>query len=127
MQHREALKNKRALVLGIFSANEKNYLGQIDFFVINEQLRWGNLGYWLHNQHWGKGYATEAGELSLQLAFQKCNFHRIEAGTTTDNVHSIRVLEKLNMHKEGIRKNFFPDEVSQEMIFYSSNSIDFEL
>ncbi|MFG1734586.1 GNAT family N-acetyltransferase [Paenibacillus sp. 843] len=70
----------------------------------NLQSCW--IGYFLDQDHNGKGYMTEAVQLVVKFAFQELKFHRIEAGVMPHNLGSIQVLLKAGFHKEGIaRKN----------------------
>lgn len=62
------------------------------------------LGYLLHPDHWGKGIATEAAGLLLRFAFDTLRLHRVEALTRPDNLASRRVLEKIGMTREGLRR-----------------------
>lgn len=51
---------------------------------------------------WGKGYATDARVLILKHAFHDKGLERIWAHVTTDNLGSLRMLEKCNYKKEGL-------------------------
>ncbi|SMD16292.1 Protein N-acetyltransferase, RimJ/RimL family [Pedobacter nyackensis] len=62
----------------------------------------------LHPKYWGKGYITEAALLVMKFGFERLLLHRIEAGVATENVASIRVLEKIGMQKEGLRRKILP-------------------
>jgi ribosomal-protein-alanine N-acetyltransferase len=62
----------------------------------------------VHPKYWGKGYITEAALLVLKFGFETSLLHRIEAGVATENVASIRVLEKVGMQKEGLRRKILP-------------------
>jgi ribosomal-protein-alanine N-acetyltransferase len=62
----------------------------------------------LHPEYWGKGYTTEAMFMILKFGFEKLLLHRIEAGVATENLASIKVLEKNGMQKEGIRRKILP-------------------
>ena len=59
------------------------------------------LGYWLARDHWGRGYATEAGRAVLAGARESLRLKRIEAGHFLDNPASGRVLEKLGFRPTG--------------------------
>jgi RimJ/RimL family protein N-acetyltransferase len=54
-----------------------------------------DLGYALLEEHWSRGYASEAAELILNDAGQALGLRRILAITSLDNPPSERVLEKL--------------------------------
>lgn len=62
----------------------------------------------LHPKHWGKGYITEAVLPILKFGFDELLLHRIEAGVATENIASIKVLEKIGMQREGLRRKVLP-------------------
>ena len=64
-------------------------------------------GYWIARQHWGRGYATEAGEAVLALARHSLKVSRLNAGHFVDNPASGRVLEKLGFRPTGIVMPYF--------------------
>ena len=53
----------------------------------------------------GRGYATEAVAAVINEAFANGDIHRIGAQVLTDNQPSIKLLEKLGFHREGIEKS----------------------
>ncbi|HTR51628.1 MAG TPA: GNAT family protein [Kofleriaceae bacterium] len=67
--------------------------------------RRAELGYWLGAADWGKGYATEAADAMLELGFAELRLERIYAHVLAGNAASCRVLDKLGMSAEGIRRN----------------------
>ena len=60
---------------------------------------WGEgaceLGYWVAEEHWGKGYATEASRALIKRAFDELEVENIYASYRYENKQSGRVLEKL--------------------------------
>ena len=58
------------------------------------------LGYWLAREHWGQGYATEAGRAVLRLA-RTLGHRRIVSKHYADNPASGRVLAKLGFRATG--------------------------
>jgi RimJ/RimL family protein N-acetyltransferase len=55
------------------------------------------LGYRLHPDTWGKGYATEGAAALLRDAFSRPGINRVYAHSLLDNPGSIRVMEKIGM------------------------------
>jgi RimJ/RimL family protein N-acetyltransferase len=55
------------------------------------------LGYELHPDHWGRGYATEAARHMLAFAFQTLHLQRVWAQCVAENTASMRVLERLGV------------------------------
>ena len=60
---------------------------------------WGDdsaeLGYWVAEEYWNRGYATEASEALINHAFDDLDVKEIYASYRHDNKQSGRVLEKL--------------------------------
>lgn len=60
---------------------------------------WGEnsveLGYWIAEEYWGRGYATEAAKAVIERAFKEYDIKEIYASYRQDNPKSGRVLEKL--------------------------------
>jgi RimJ/RimL family protein N-acetyltransferase len=44
----------------------------------------------------------------LEFGFNELLLHRIEAGVATENSASIKVLEKIRMQREGLRRKILP-------------------
>jgi RimJ/RimL family protein N-acetyltransferase len=59
------------------------------------------LGYWISRPHWGRGFATEAGQALVAIA-RALGIARLEASHFLDNPASGRVLEKLGFQPTGI-------------------------
>ncbi len=55
--------------------------------------------YALHPEHWGRGFATEAGRQLLGYAFQRLGYSYMDASCDVPNTDSIRVMERLGMHR----------------------------
>lgn len=59
------------------------------------------LGYFVGEEHNGRGYATAAVRLAVRYAFDELGLHRVQANVMTTNPRSARVLEKAGFRKEG--------------------------
>lgn len=70
--------------------------------------RSGEVWYKLHKDFWGNGYATEALIRLLEFCFSELKLHRVEAGCAVENLGSIRVLEKVGMTREGMKRKKLP-------------------
>ena len=58
------------------------------------------VGWRLHPDHWGRGYATEAAGASLRYGFDEAGLEEIVAYTTTVNTRSQAVMERLGMVRD---------------------------
>lgn len=61
----------------------------------------GEIGYVLHPEFWGSGYATESAKALLNYGFNERGLHRIYATCRPDNIGSAAVMKKLGMSREG--------------------------
>ena len=66
--------------------------------------RRAELGYWLASHAWGNGFATEATRAVVDFGFRELGLARIYAQVFADNRRSQRVLEKLGMVTEGVKR-----------------------
>lgn len=57
------------------------------------------LGYILGRFAWGRGIATEAARACLDFGFERLGYDTIGAGALKENSASLRILEKLGMHR----------------------------
>jgi len=84
------------------------FIGVAGFTLSVDRFRKGEIYYKILPDHWGNGYATEAAGLLVEIGFKNFELHRIEAGVATLNKRSIRVLEKIGMRQEGLRRKILP-------------------
>jgi RimJ/RimL family protein N-acetyltransferase len=70
-------------------------------------LTW-EIGYVFNSEYWGRGYAAEACRKVLEYGFMRLGAHRIAAMCNPRNKASWRLMERLNMRREGhLLKNIF--------------------
>jgi RimJ/RimL family protein N-acetyltransferase len=73
---------------------------------------WGEgaveLGYWIAEEYWGKGYAFEASGALIKRAFDELGVNEIYASYRLENNQSKRVLEKLGFeyYTELVNENY---------------------
>jgi [ribosomal protein S5]-alanine N-acetyltransferase len=74
----------------------------------------------VHPELWGKGVASEAAKLMINIGFTYFHLHRIQATCDPDNIASSRVLEKVGMKKEGVlRENIMIKSGWRDSAIYS--------
>ncbi len=92
----------------VLKGNNK-VIGNI-YFENQEPEEFGTweIGYVFNPEYWGKGYATESCQKILSYGFKELKARRIIAMCNPKNQPSWRLLEGLNMRREGhLRKNIF--------------------
>lgn len=122
---KEHAKKGYHYVFGVFLKRTGELVGQIDFFVLNKQMRWANFGYHIQNQYFRQGFGRECALKAIEIAMQQINFYRIEAAIEPENRKSIALARKLPLRFEGKRKNFFPDNGGIDMVVFATNQIDY--
>ena len=92
----------------IILQDSAEFIGLAGMTLSNDKFRLGEIYYKLLPEYWGKGYATEVAKNLILAGFDKFQLHKVEAGVATDNERSIRVLEKVGMTREGLRRKILP-------------------
>ena len=126
---REALERKIASVaistegdviaLGVVLKDTGELIGDFVLEFVSQEHRQGEIGYIIHPDHQGHGYATEAGRELLRIAFEDLKLHRVVGRTQPRNVGSSRVLEKLGMRREAhlVENEFVRGEWQSELVY----------
>jgi RimJ/RimL family protein N-acetyltransferase len=88
-------------------------------FWHSAEHRGGEVGYVLHPDHVGHGYATEATAAMLELGFDGLSLHRIIGRIDARNDASAAVLRRLGLRQEAvlIDNEWFKGEWSTEIDF----------
>jgi RimJ/RimL family protein N-acetyltransferase len=126
---REALQVKRqsaalkdegdSIMLGVVLNETGALVADVMLRWLNREHQLGEVGYIVHPDHGGKGYATEAAEAMLRLGFEEVGLHRIVGRLDARNSASARVLERLGMRREAhLRENeFVKGEWTDELVY----------
>jgi RimJ/RimL family protein N-acetyltransferase len=87
--------------------------------LISREHGLAEVGYIVHPDHLGRGYATEATRPLLAIAFEALGLHRVIGRTEARNSGSARVLEKLGMRLEAhfVENEFVKDEWQSELVY----------
>ncbi len=78
----------------------QNVVGDIGIHFLNEDNKQVEIGCTLSKASQGKGYATEALKIVLDILFRDYQKHRIIASVDPKNSKSIRLMERIGMRKE---------------------------
>ncbi|MFK4083434.1 GNAT family N-acetyltransferase [Kribbella sp. NPDC020789] len=78
------------------------------------------LGYAVHADHWGHGYATDAAKVMLRFAFGTLGLHRVTAAIGPENAASIAVVKRIGFSYEGhLREHVFTNGAWRDSLLYS--------
>ena len=94
-------------------------VGDVDLQLHSREHHQGEVGYVIHPDHQGNGYATEATAAMLRVGFETYGLHRIVGRLDARNDASARVLERLGMRREAhLRENeFLKGEWTDEVLY----------
>ena len=94
-------------------------VGDVSLLWASEAHRQGELGFVVHPEHQGRGYATEASRPLLDFAFGPLGLHRVIGRLEPRNAGSARVLEKLGMRREAhlVENEWVKGEWQSELVY----------
>lgn len=94
-------------------------VGDISLRRVSEEHRQGEVGYVIHPDHQGRGYATEGTAALIEVGFRDLGMHRIRASADARNAGSIRVMEHLGMRREAlfVENEFVKGEWGNEVVY----------
>jgi ribosomal-protein-serine acetyltransferase len=94
----------RALRFAVRDKNSRHLLGVVGLDACVHLHRSCELGYWLRRDAVGRGLMTESASAVVEFGFARVGLHRIRCAAATDNVPSLRVIQRLGFHFEGIAR-----------------------
>lgn len=104
----------------IVEKDTNKLLGCIYLNVPDEKARSYGIDYFIREDSWNKGYATEASKCVLEFAFNKLNINRIESSGAKSNPGTLKVMEHIGLKYEGVRKDgiFYYYGGIQDLVLY---------
>ncbi len=107
------------LCAAVESSETHELVGDVDLLWASELHRSGELGFIIHPEQHGKGYATEAARALLDWAFGELGLHRVVGRAEARNNGSVRVLEKLGMRREAhlVENEWVKGEWQSEVVY----------
>ena len=94
-------------------------IGECSVRWVSSEHRQAEIGFILHPDHHGHGYATEAAAALLALAFDGLRVHRVIGRLEARNTASARVLERLGMRQEAhlVENEYVKGEWQSEVVY----------
>lgn len=108
-----------SITLAVVRRDTEDMIGTANLNWASREHGQGELGYVLHPDHHGRGFATEVATALLRLGFEDVGMHRICGRADGRNEASARVLAKAGMRREAyLRENeFVKGEWVDEVIY----------
>lgn len=111
--------NGDRLALAGIEKTSGGFVGEFVLMLRSREHGGGEIGYVLHPDRHGKGYATEGAREMLRLGFDTLGLHRIVGKLDARNAASAAVLRKLGMRHEArfVRNEFVKGEWTDEDVY----------
>jgi ribosomal-protein-alanine N-acetyltransferase len=120
----QKLHDRKRYHFVIEKRTENKFIGGIGYTVI-DNTPYGKLvhmGYFIKQNHWNKGYTTEALKRVIEFAFSENNVYRIHTGCVKENIYSEKIMQKCGFIKEAEFKEYiyhdgkFKDRVEYRLL-----------
>lgn len=111
---------KRGIRWGIECKETNDFIGTIGYHLWSPRHKRAEIGYDLHPNHWGNGYASEALNAISKYGFDVMELARIGAVVFIDNDASSNLLIKKGFEKEGVLRNYmYQNGLAHDAYMYS--------
>lgn len=117
---------KTQFTFGIRIKSSDDFIGGMGLKV-NQRFNRAELGYWIAEAFWNKGYATEAASAILKFGFTHLQLNKIYATHLKENPASGKVMIKNGMIKEGeLKEHTKKGDRYRTLIQYRLTKTEFE-
>lgn len=98
----ELYDKKSCSTWAICNMDTDEFMGAVSFENIDDVSMSAEIGYWIGEKYWNRGYATETVKAFIRFGFEYMHLHRICARCFAKNRASIKVLRNAGMNIEGL-------------------------
>lgn len=117
-QHQTWFENGQAVDWAIELNGSKSLVGCMSLGV-NKANQRAEIGYWIGEESWGKGYCSEAAKAAIRYAFEEMNLNKITSRHMLENPVSGKVMQNAGMVQEGtLRQEFYKNGHFVDMVVY---------
>jgi [ribosomal protein S5]-alanine N-acetyltransferase len=99
-------KTRRCIRWGLARKDDPALIGSCGFYGFHTWHMRAGIGYEMARAFWHQGIMTEALSAILHFGFQELGLNRIEAVVMPENSASVKLLEKLGFHNEGLLREY---------------------
>jgi ribosomal-protein-serine acetyltransferase len=89
-----------------FLKGTDTFVGTAGLFNIHWDVPKAEIGYWLHTDHSGQGFMTEAVRALVAMCFEKLKFERLEIRCEAENERSAKVAERCGFRLEATLRHY---------------------
>lgn len=102
----QGFEAKERYIFAITLQEKNELIGEIGIHL-DDQKHAAEMGYWLAEEYWSKGFISEAVQVILAFGFNQLGLNKIFATHFLDNPASGKVLKKNRMIKEAELKDHY--------------------
>ena len=108
LQNRREWKRGQTFVFIVADReDERRVIGRVTLGgVLRGAFQNAYLGYWIDEEHQGRGLMTEAVLATTAFAFSAAGLHRVQAAVMPRNAASLRVVQKAGYRREGLAERY---------------------
>ena len=122
----QGLRKGTQLTLGIRLKEGNEFIGGMGLIITSVYKR-AEIGYWLAEEHWNKGYTSEAAKALIDYAFKNLDLNKITSSYMRYNPASGKVMENCGMFREGEQKDqILKNGVYHDLILYGLTKEQYE-
>jgi len=123
----KGFEERRTIRWGIVLKETGELIGTCGYHNMQPRNYRAEIGYEIREDHWNKGYATEAIRELLNFGYEQLGLNRVEALVYPENLASHRALEKLGFNQEGVLRDYaYFRNVFQDLVMHSLLKREFE-
>jgi len=113
------MQENKGIRWGIIIRGGDGLVGTCGYYDWNKTSHRAEIGYDLEPAQWGKGIMAEALRAVLRYGFEEMGSNRIQAIIDSENVRSIKLVERLGFKREGVlrQNSYFRGRFRDEVCF----------
>lgn len=117
--HEPDFASGKSVCLALTLKNDDAIIGAVGI-SLNSEVASGELGYWLGLPYWNNGYMTEAAQALVNYAFKELNLTCINSHHLARNPASGRIMQKIGMKLQEVRKAApWKGDLREDIVYYT--------
>ena len=122
----QGFKDGTNIIFGIKRKSDNQFIGGIGLTIARIFNR-AEIGYWIAEPFWGKGYATEATRSIIKYGFEHLDLNKFTSSYLAKNPASGKVMKKSGMTKEGeLKEHVHKASEYHDLIVFGLTKAQFE-
>ena len=122
----QGFQNGTHFIFAIRHKAGNEFIGGIGL-TVEPRFNRAEVGYWLGEPFWNRGYVTEATQAIIRFGFGSLGLNKITSSHLAQNPASGRVMQKSGMTREGeLKEHIRKDTAYHTLVLYGLTRSDYE-